>query len=73
MLKCAAYSREACEKSGTGESHWECSMLNVELPGLARRKDFEVFGTVNSELRVAPVVHILPVSLTIHERRAKTE
>jgi hypothetical protein len=73
MLRCDAYSPETCEKSGTGESHWECSMLNVELPGLGRRGDFEVFGTLNSEHRVAPVVHIMPVSLTIHERRTKTE
>jgi hypothetical protein len=55
-------------------------MLNVELPGLARWGDLEVFGTLNSELRtqnselrVAPVVRILLVSLTVHERRAKTE
>jgi hypothetical protein len=55
-------------------------MVNVELPGLARGGDFEVFGTLNSELRtqnselrVAPVVHILHVPLTIHERQGPDE
>ena len=63
----ARLARKAGRVSRIGNVQW--LMLNVELPGLARRGDFEVFGTLNSELRVAPVVHILHVPLTIHERR----
>src|SRR3990170_4593144 len=39
--------------------------------GRIRGPKFEVFGTSNPELRVAPVAHVLLVSLTIHERRER--
>ena len=74
----ARRARKAGRVSRIGNVQW--LMFNVELPGLARRGDFEVFGTLNSELRtqnselrVAPVVHILHVPLTIHERQGPDE
>ena len=48
-------------KSRTGETHWECSTLNVELSGLGRRTTvrypkFEVSGTRNPATRIPYLV-----------------
>ena len=58
-------TRETCEKGGTGKTGKEVLSSELEAEG----RGFEVRSSRFSELRVTPVAHVMPVALTLHERR----